>query len=272
MAENTGINDPAEEQPTSEPSVEQGGRMVTQNFETAHAESPLEPPASGDFHATFPVNDGTGDIGVVIGDVSGHGPDAAVQAEHIKQEVASKLKAGQSPADVLKNVNGPVEADPEFHGFATVFAGRVDAKTGKVCYASGGHEPGLIAPANSASGEQVEELTRTGPPVGVVPSEEAQYEEKIATLPEGGTLLLYTDGISEARSLARRDWFGVDRLKVLLVRFGNLPVNRLIRRLLANVLTFCGRTMRDDFVLLAIRRHPKPGNVSRPAPAPPRAK
>lgn len=272
MAENTVNNETPDEQTPTEPSVEQGGRMVTTTFESAHAESPLEPPASGDFHATFPVNDGSGDIGVVIGDVSGHGPDAAVAAEQIKQEIASKLKAGQAPAEVLKEVNGPLEADPAFTGFATVFAGRVEAETGKVRYASGGHEPGLIAPADSTAGGEIKELARTGPPLGVVPEGEVQYEERAITLPEGGTLLLYTDGISEARSVHRRDWFGVDRLKVLLVRFANLPVNRMIRRILANVLAFCGRSMRDDFVLLAIRRQPKREKVVKPAPAPSRSK
>lgn len=245
--------------------------MVTHEFEAAHAEMPLEPPASGDFHATFPFNDGTGDIGVVIGDVSGHGPDAAVQAEHLKQAIATKLKAGQAPAEVLREVNGPVEADPDFNGFATVFAGRVDAATGKVRYASGGHEPGLITPGNDGRSTEVRELPRTGPPVGVVPDGEAEYEERAVTLPVGGTLLLYTDGISEARAISRKDWFGIDRLKALLGRFANLPVNRVIRRIMANVLAFCGKTMRDDVVLLAIRRRGRPAAKTEPAAAPPRS-
>jgi serine phosphatase RsbU (regulator of sigma subunit) len=238
----------------------QGQMQITPAFEAAHADMPLEPPAGGDFHAAFPVNDGSDDIGIVIGDVSGHGPTAAVQAEQLKQAVAAGLKAGHSPAEVLKDVNGPLEANPEFDGFATVFAGRVDAETGKLRYASGGHEPGLIAPGESVSDpEEVKELVSTGPPVGVAPAQEAHYDERAITLPLGGTLLLYTDGISEARSPVHRDLLGTERLKALFARFSTMPLTRLVGRILASVLAFCSRTMRDDFVLLAIRRRPRHG-------------
>ncbi|HEX5322237.1 MAG TPA: PP2C family protein-serine/threonine phosphatase [Capsulimonadaceae bacterium] len=245
-----------DEQAPSFPS--QGQAQVTPAFEAAYAEMPLEPPSGGDFHAAFPLHDGSGDIGVVIGDVSGHGPEAAVQAERVKQAVAAGLKAGHSPAEVLRDVNGPIEADPGFQGFATVFAGLVDADTGKVHYANGGHEPGLVAPADGATRpDELEELVTTGPPVGVAAAGVARYDEKTATLPEGGTLLLYTDGISEARSPVHRDWYGVERVKDLFGRFANMPLSRMIGRILASVFSFCNRTMRDDFALLAIRRRPR---------------
>ena len=221
-------------------------------YEAAHAETPLVPPSGGDFHQAFCLPDGS--AAVVLGDVSGHGPEAAAHAERLRTAIAGCLAEGISPADALGFVNAAAEMDPDFPGFATVFAAKVAAKTGVLTYASGGHEPALVADGEK-SRAAVRELESTGPPVGAIGAEVARFEQKQAVLPEGGTLLLYTDGATEARR--GRRFLGFEGFRVLFARFAHLTLARLTRKLLGRVRAFAGGSrLRDDIALLALRRHP----------------
>jgi serine phosphatase RsbU (regulator of sigma subunit) len=100
----------------------------------------------------------------------------------------------------------------------------------------------------------VRELDSTGPPVGAIGGEVARYEQGEATLPEGGTLLLYTDGATEARR--GRRFLGLDGFRSLFAQFAHLSPARLTRKLLGRVRAFAGGPrLRDDIALLALRRH-----------------
>ena len=151
-----------------------------------------------------------------------------------------------------------IEPDPNFEGFGTVFVGTLEAGTGQLVYASGGHEPGLITPADAAGPDAVQELDGTGPPVGAFPPAMTRFEQHQATLPPGGTLLLYTDGVSDAHPpQSRLDWLGLPRLKSFLVSLASLPPIRLVLRLLRRVSAFCRGEFEDDIAVLAIRRNKK---------------
>ncbi|MBC8103028.1 MAG: serine/threonine-protein phosphatase [Cytophagales bacterium] len=241
--------------------LDTGSKTLAANFIAAHAQSPLVPPTGGDFHAAFPLKDDA-KVAFVLGDVAGHGAEAAVQAEYLKEAITGCLDEGLTPSDALGFVNAAAEMDPEFPGFATVIAGTVETETGHIEYASGGHEPALLAAPTTAAGPSahkpvsVQELIGTGPPVGAFPAEEVRYESRQATLPPGGTLLLYSDGLTEARR--GRAFLGVERLRAWLVRFLPLSPARLVRKLLGQVRAFAGtRKLRDDAALLALRRRPK---------------
>jgi len=219
-------------------------------YEAAHAETPLVPPSGGDFHQAFCLPDGS--AAVVLGDVSGYGPEAAAHADRLRTAIAACLAEGIAPADALGFVNAAAEMDPDFPGFATVFAGTIAPKTGVITYASGGHEPALIA--DGERNAAVRELDSTGPPVGAIGGEASQYEQKQAILPEGGTLLLYTDGATEARR--GRLFLGFEGFRGLFARFVHLSPARLTRKLLGRVRAFAGGSrLRDDIALLALRRH-----------------
>jgi sigma-B regulation protein RsbU (phosphoserine phosphatase) len=254
--ENKQLSDPS---PESDPAESLASRIVaepvTDEFETAHAEVPVEGPSGGDFHAVFPVQDGSGDVAVVLGDISGHGPSQTPQAEHTRDLLADCLDVGLSPAESLDAVNALLEPDPNFHGFGTAFVGLIESGTGKVTYASGGHEPGLIAPQPDKPDDPVEELLTTGPPLGIISTEARHFEEKQATLPEGGTLLLYTDGVSDARPPEDRSrWYGTARLKEDLAKLRHRPPLQIVSDLLQSVINFCRGRFHDDAMLLAIRR------------------
>ncbi|MCW3062309.1 MAG: Protein serine/threonine phosphatase [Capsulimonas sp.] len=228
---------------------------VTPEFTAAHADAPATLPSGGDFHNVFPIHDGSGDVAVILGDVAGHGEEQTAQADHMCELLSDCLAIGMSPADTLTAVNAMVEPDPNFPVFGTVFAGTIEANTGKLTYASGGHEPALIAEPVTAAPPVVAELEGTGPPVGAFPPSIASFDQHEAHLASGSTLLVYSDGVSEVRTADKhRDWFGLDRLKTILAELAALPPRRLVSELMQRVTQFCRGRFHDDVSILAVRR------------------
>lgn len=243
------------------PKLRQGQNALTPEYTAAFADIPATPPSGGDFHDAFLLDADAGDkspVAVVIGDVAGHGPEQALQAEHMRELLSDCLTVGLSPAETLSAVNAMIEPDPNFEGFGTVFVGTLEAGNGRLVYASGGHEPALITPAEAAGPDAILELEGTGPPVGAFPPSMTRFEEHQAVVPPGGTLLLYTDGVSDARPpQSRLEWLGLSRLKVFLVELASLPPRRLVLRLLREVAAFCRGRFLDDVAVLVVRRSEK---------------
>jgi sigma-B regulation protein RsbU (phosphoserine phosphatase) len=232
---------------------------VGAGFDIANATLPAKPPTSGDFHAAFPLEDGT--LALVMGDVVGHGEAAAAHATTLCRAIGGCLIEGLEPSEALAFVNAAAEMSADFEGFATAFAGTVDPHTGMLTYANGGHEPGLIADPltlsagiGAGSAEAVRELNTTGPPLGVLGGDEVRYEQNTIGIASGGTLLLYTDGVTEARR--GKELLGIGRLRTLLTRFLIFRPLRLVRKIIgyARAFTGEGRKLRDDAALLVLRR------------------
>ena len=241
--------------------LRQGQNALTPEYTAAFADIPATPPSGGDFHDAFLLDKEAGEkspVAVVIGDVAGHGPEQALQAEHMRELLSDCLSVGLTPAQTLSAVNAMIEPDPNFEGFGTVFVGTLEAGTGQLVYASGGHEPALITSADAEHPDAVLELEGTGPPVGAFPPSMSRFEEHQATIPNGGTLLLYTDGVSDARPpQSRLEWLGLSRLKALFVEIAALPPRRLVLRLLRRVAAFCRGRFLDDVAVMAVRRTEK---------------
>lgn len=239
-----------------------GSVPLGEQFEAAYASAPHVLPAGGDFHAAFPLEDGK--VAVLIGDVVGHGEEAAQHARVLCRAIAECMIEGLPPEEALGFVNAAAEMSPQFSGFATVFAGMV-APDGIIHYACGGHEPALLATAHDGeasslacpAGDLIRELETTGPPLGVLGADIVQYRRGTATLERGGTLLLYTDGVSEARRHGSNQFLGVERLRALVARVAaRMRPLRLVCKVLGYARSFTGRGrwLRDDAALLAIRR------------------
>ena len=241
--------------------LRQGQETLTPEYAAAYADIPAVAPSGGDFHDAFLLDKDAGNkspVAVVIGDVAGHGPEQALQAEHMRELLSDCLSVGLTPAQTLSAVNAMIEPDPNFEGFGTVFVGTLEAGTGKLVYASGGHEPALISPADADGPDAVQELNGTGPPVGAFPPSMTRFEQHQTILPPGGTLLLYTDGVSDARPpQSRLEWLGLPRLKSFLVEIAALPPRRLVLRLLRQVAAFCRGRFSDDVAVMVIRRTSK---------------
>ena len=247
---------------TSPPAkLRQGQKALTPEYVAAFADIPATAPSGGDFHDAFRLDEDAGDkspIAVVIGDVAGHGPEQTLQAEHMRELLSDCLAVGLSPAQTLSAVNAMIEPDPNFEGFGTVFVGTLEPGTGQLVYASGGHEPALIAPADGDGPDAVQELDGTGPPVGAFPPAMSRFEEHQAVIPNGGTLLLYTDGLSDVRPPhSRLEWLGLSRLKALFVKLAFLSPRRLVSCLLRQVAAFCQGRFIDDVAVVAVKRTDK---------------
>jgi serine phosphatase RsbU (regulator of sigma subunit) len=139
----------------------------------------------GDFYLTHPLENGR--LLLVIGDVMGHGPQAAARMGQLRAVLAAYAYDGDPPDRVLAHVSVRAPALLDLP-MATVLAGIYDPETRELAFALAGHLPPLV------DGEFV--AARPGPPLGTAVSE---YELHTVVVPEGASVVLYTDGLIEDR-------------------------------------------------------------------------
>ncbi len=194
----------------------------------------------GDFYDVFKLKDGS--VAVLIGDVSGHGIEAARMATLVRDVVHAFTHQTLKPAEVLAHTNRLL-IEKDLNGFVTAFLGILADGTGCLRYASAGHPEVLL---QRASGE-MERLRSRSVPLGVFANKEWPPSE--VDLNPGDRLLLYTDGVTEARNGG--DLFGEERLESV-VRRAHVPVEELPDHVLDEVLAFSGGALKDDIAVLAV--------------------
>ena len=226
-------------------------QQLTSSMESASAEIALEPPDSGDFYESFAIPDGSGDIAILVGDVTGHGAHAASKANSIRDAAVAKLKTGASPLETVRAANA-VSQTPDDR-YATVFVARINGNTGDFRYANAGHEHPVVANTDRKD----EQLETTGPPLGVVPAEMDLFEERTGHLDNESTLVVTTDGITEARkpNSPFPVFFGFDRFRSTIERIKKFSPGQIVQILISRVLSFTRSVLSDDIVLMAVRRH-----------------
>jgi sigma-B regulation protein RsbU (phosphoserine phosphatase) len=152
-------------------------------------------------------------IAILCADVSGKGFAAALLASEVHAYVRSTLRAacvfadptlGSLPVQVVTLLNTEFSRRNASGRYATMFFGEFDASTRSLCYVNAGHNPPLLFTDGGVS-----ELAVGGPPVGLF--EDSAYDAGTVTVPEGGTVLIYTDGVVEARN-AEDEELGLARL------------------------------------------------------------
>jgi sigma-B regulation protein RsbU (phosphoserine phosphatase) len=194
----------------------------------------------GDFYDVFEAKEGR--IALLIGDVCGHGLEAARIAILVKDIVYAFAHQFRRPQLVLREANRLL-VEKNLPGFVTVFLGLLDHESGTLIYSSAGHPPPLL----SQDG-QVERLKSVSSPMGVFA--DARYRDTETGIREGSLLLLYTDGITEARQDG--DFFGERRLADALRRRRDRPIEEVPSLLLDEALDFSLGTLQDDVALLAV--------------------
>lgn len=175
----------------------------------------------------------------VIGDVAGHGIDAAVGMNRARQSLMSSALVDRDPADILTRVNAELmrNAAP----MVTGVVGYADAQTFEFVYASAGHPPPILV----EPGRDPRMLEIGGVPLGVVPSGTFRTR-RIQTVP-GAILVLYTDGAVEHT----RDILEGERL--LLAAIGRIDANRALDPAAAIYnAVFAGRSADDDVAILTV--------------------
>lgn len=149
------------------------------------------PAAGGDFHDMFELPGGR--VGLLVGDVSGHGRRALVVTPLVHYTARAYLEAGLSPREALALTDRVLE-DKLGDDFATVLAAVYDPATGRLQYSTAGHPVPLLSPP----GPHVPIEILTPPPVGMGPRSGSR-ETTIAVAP-GTSVCFFTDGIVEARA------------------------------------------------------------------------
>jgi phosphoserine phosphatase RsbU/P len=199
-------------------------------------------PVSGDYCDL--VSTDAGDLYFLIGDVSGKGVAASLLMGRLHAIFRSLLGSGLSVAELVERAN-QIFADTTMRPYyATLVCGKA-ATNGEVEICNAGH----CYPLHLHDG-QVSPIPATGLPVGMFCQE--RYTSTRIKLAKGDRLLLYTDGLSEARDAGNVD-YGDGRLGTVLRDCHSLPASHLVARLLEDVRNFAARlAMVDDLTVMAI--------------------
>jgi phosphoserine phosphatase RsbU/P len=197
----------------------------------------------GDYFDVFPIDDQR--TAFLIADVSGKGLGAALLTPML-QGALSALTIGVEPERAFHYINGFLCDHSDVGRYATVFFCIVD-REGNVQYLNAGHPPPLLL----RGGEATELFTEGSLPLGLVP--EAVHSVTQAKLEPGDTLVLFSDGVTEATD-PDDELFGVSRLQALLSGQQDLPLDRLQETIVTSLERFSGgASQADDITLLLLR-------------------
>ena len=200
---------------------------------------------SGDLYDFFPVEPGK--MCFVVGDVSGKGVAAGLFMAVTRTLIRATAVPGRKPLEILQRVNAQLCAENRANLFVTMILGILETATGRMEYGQGGHNPPLLIPAK---GEPVYEPSG-GMPLGVF--EDAKFGQRQLELKAGETLLVYTDGVTEAMN-PKRELFGEERFKQAVQGHAQLSPEELTQRVVGEVAKFArGAEPSDDITLLAIK-------------------
>jgi phosphoserine phosphatase RsbU/P len=197
----------------------------------------------GDYFDVFPIDDQR--TAFVIADVSGKGLGAALLTPML-QGALSAMTIGVEPERLFHHINGFLCEHAEVGRYATLFFGILD-REGELEYLNAGHPSPLLL----RRGEVRELFTEGSFPLGLVP--EAKHSVARATLQPGDTLILFSDGVTEAAD-PDEEMFGVSRLRGLLAGQHDAPLARLQETIVKSVERFTrGMSQADDVTLLLVR-------------------
>ncbi len=210
---------------------------------------------SGDFYDINPLPNGK--LGIVVADVVDKGVGAALYMA--LTWILLRTYAAEYPAHpelVLSAVNRRMITDAHTNQFVTAFYGILDPTSGTLVYANAGHNPPHLLPGQD--GEKPRRLMGTGLPLGIF--DDVTWDQEIVQLSPGDTLMLYTDGITEAPNLERQ-LFGEPRLLECGQANRGRSARDIQNAILAEVSKFAGEAPQlDDITLAVIVRELDPQN------------
>ncbi|HET9249985.1 MAG TPA: SpoIIE family protein phosphatase [Actinomycetota bacterium] len=196
--------------------------------------------AGGDWYDVIPLAGGR--VGLVIGDVAGHGLEAASVMGQLRMAVRAYALEGHRPADVVAHADSVLRVvAPE--EITTMAYAEVDPATGEVRLVSAGHPPPI---AIDTRGARYLELPKQ-PPIGVASG--WSYDEAVVDVPAGGLIVLYTDGLIDRRDIPLDE--GLDRLLAAAGTDLGRPAEALCRALITALVP---HEASDDIAVLAMER------------------
>lgn len=230
---------------------------TTPHLDIATFFRPAEGPVAGDF---FLVVEGPSDsTTIVVGDVVGHGVEAARCAAFVRATLAMSARFTSDPAQLLQLANTALlERSTESSQFVTAACLNIGGtREPTVRWAAAGHEsPWYLDSATPLAGGRV------SAPLGVA-EEALKIEVGHALLGSGAGFLVFTDGLVEGRPARRKpaarnpaarvELFGEERARSIVRQHRGAPATRVVEALDAAVSTFAGGPLADDLCLVAVR-------------------
>jgi len=223
--------------------LQPGRPRVTRSFSAAGAAIACRT-IGGDFFDYFDLPGGR--LGFALGDVAGKGPPAALLAAMVQGIFTSHVDDGHGPAGTIERVNRVLNGRIVEGRFATIFYA-VLSPDGTLISCNAGNNPPLLLSRDGS----VRRLEVGGLPIG--PFTDATYGEEKTPLRPGDTLILYSDGVSDAAD-ANDEAFGEERLLACLGPACAMEPEKLIEHVLGEVRAFAAdRPQFDDITLLVVR-------------------
>ncbi len=202
-------------------------------------------PVGGDYCELIAHSVGQEWLYFLVGDVSGKGVAAAYLMAHLSALVRRTLDKPVAVDDLVRTVNRHMSQRPDSTHFVTLVAGRAN-RNGRVEVSNAGH----CRPIVLRNGE-LNELGSTGMPVGI--SLQAEYQTGVAELDVGDSIVLYTDGVSEARN-AQDELYGVENLTRVAANHRHQSPTRMAAACLGDLRQFHDPAApRDDLTMMVIR-------------------
>jgi serine phosphatase RsbU (regulator of sigma subunit) len=203
----------------------------------------------GDAFDFFPLGDER--LALAIADVSGKGVPAAILMSGVQGSLRAYCNGRGTISESIGQVNRGVVRNATGR-FVTLFYAEFDSRSRALRYSNAGHNYPLVRRRDGT----LVELVEGGLPLGIM--EDAAYEEGSITLEPGDSLLLYSDGLTEALDAFAR-MFGEERLREVWQRMGGGNPTTCVEALLAEVQTFRGGAVQsDDMTLVVLGAHAVP--------------
>lgn len=194
---------------------------------------------NGDYFDFIPMKDGQ--IGLVIGDVSGHGVGAALIMAQTRASLRALAKVASDPGILLTWLNQELAADLDPVHYVTLAMARLDPMTKTLDYASAGHLPTYLLNRN---GKVTHRLLSTGIPLGIMRDYQYTTTSPIQLACED-ILFFLTDGITEAQASDEYE-FGVERALRVVRKHRKAPAKEIMESLYQSVRTFARHQPQED--------------------------
>lgn len=204
----------------------------------------------GDYYDFFRIDRNR--LGLVVGDVSGKGLQAAFYMTLMKGVLQSMISDERGPAAILSRSNQLFRMNAPRGAFMSMVLGIFDMRSNSWTFARAGHNPVLV---HRASNDRPEVVKPSGAAIGLATDSmfTNSLEEKTLTLAKDDLVLIYTDGVTEAMN-ERRDLYDERRLEDVVARAYGRSAGDVIDAVVEDVHKFCGAAPRhDDMTMVAVR-------------------
>ena len=201
----------------------------------------------GDYYDVFKISETL--YGIVVADVSGHGISSALIMSMVKVLLKTHALSQRSPQKTLEIINRTFLTEVKTDNFVTIFYAILDTADHTLCYNSAGHCPALFF---DKTNKKCAHVKADGLFLGIFPDMMLK-ETRYAYKPGAERLVLYTDGLTEAKNKSD-EMFDLARLEQAAISSLDRPAAQAVEYILASQKAFCGITMayEDDVTLLVI--------------------